>query len=139
MAIAESFPERGDWETRTFRLPITQREVGVTSGRDRTHPVFQYHIKPGEWRKIGNLEVSSGDPCLETNSVELTFRDSHSGVHQICIDEIRLVEDILLIGTRGSAALREIKHDGIVMLQMSMSRDIPVDLSSLKDQGSFFE
>jgi|SRR3989344_8758564 len=130
MAGIETLAEREDQETRTFRLQLTQREVGVTSGKDRTHPVFPYHIRSGESRLVGNLLISTGDPCLETKSVELTVQDSHSGDHEICLDEVRLVEDILLLGSKGSAALREIKHDGIVMLQMSLSRDIVLDMTN---------
>src|SRR3989344_7099392 len=127
MASAEVSRELGDLEVRFFRLPITQREVGVTSGKCRTHPVFQFHIKPEEVHGIGNLRVSSGDPCFETGSVELLFQDSHSGEHQIKIDEIKQEGDILHLGTRGSVGLREIKHDGIVMLEMSMDRKIPMN------------
>ncbi|OGE01548.1 hypothetical protein A3J17_00550 [Candidatus Curtissbacteria bacterium RIFCSPLOWO2_02_FULL_40_11] len=114
---------------RTFHLPLTQREVGVTIQSVKTHPVFPYHVRSGESHRIGNLLISAGDPCLETNSVELTVQDSHSGDHPICLNEVRLVDDILLLGSKGSAALREIKRDGIVMLQMSLSREIELNMT----------
>lgn len=124
--------ERG---IRTFRLLLTKREVGITSGRDRSHPVFPYHIKEGEQHMVGNLEISSGIPCLRTNSVEITFKDSHSGDHGIRIDDIRLEGGILLLGTKGSAALREIKRNDIIMLEMSLSRSISIDMVNPRNKS----
>lgn len=134
MPSVEISPEIKGQEARSFILTVTQREVGVTSGRSRTHPVFPYHIRAGESYPIGNLQILAGVPCVETQSVELTLQDSHVEDNGICLDELRLEGDVLLLGTKGAAALREIKGE-IIMLQMSLSRDIKLDMTIPKNEA----
>ena len=54
------------------------------------------------------------------------FEEAHLGEHRISLDDIKLDQDLLRLGTEGEIVLREIKHGGLIMLYVSLARDIPV-------------
>lgn len=119
-------PEQETDQKKAFNLPLTSREVGIGSEVNGTHPVFWFHIRSGELHRLGNLLFTSHEPCPESNSCEISFEDARLGEHRISLDDIELENDFLKLGKEGEMVLREIKRDGLVMLYVSLSRDIPV-------------
>lgn len=135
MGSVENLPGRETQETRSFRLPLTSKKVGIGPKGKNTYPVFPYHIKVGEIHNMGNLQVTSSHPCVETKTVELIFRETHCQDHSICINDLRLDGDILRIGTKGEAVFRRIGGElgNIIMLEMSLLRSI--ELSRVNTQN----
>lgn len=118
--------EQETGKEKRFNLSLTSREVGIGSKKNGTHPVFWFHVRDGELHRLGNLLFTSHKPCLESSSCDISFQDARLGEHRISVDDIELENDLLKLGNEGEMVLREIKPDGLIMLYVSLARDIPV-------------
>jgi len=119
--------EKKSARQRIFQLTSTKARVGIGEESQKKHPCFSVLLNSDNPRWVNNLQMSQVSYDAVSKTVTIAIEEFNiPGSRRLAIEDVKLENNVLLIGKDGKIACRNVSQTGVIVFYMSMACNIRV-------------